>query len=85
MVVSNIVNSVTGLMGFLLPMSGHEKQFRSLVCFFSPMIICLELIVIPIYGVLGAAIVASSMAIIFGGILTYKAYTLLNIRIFSFN
>jgi hypothetical protein len=41
--------------------------------------------VIPIYGVLGAAIVASSMAIIFGGILTYKAYTLLNIRIFSFN
>jgi O-antigen/teichoic acid export membrane protein len=56
MAVGQFINVATGTVFDLLVMSGHEKDFRRVTFFSGPLTIILCLILIPIYGVTGAAV-----------------------------
>lgn len=54
--VGQFVNVATGSVGFLLNMSGHEKDMRNVVFLSGPVAVILCVVLIPLYGVTGAAI-----------------------------
>lgn len=54
--VGQFVNVATGSVGYLLIMTGHEKQFKNNVMITSTITVLLYLLFIPVFGVLGAAI-----------------------------
>jgi O-antigen/teichoic acid export membrane protein len=56
MAVGQLINVVTGSVGFLLSMSGHERDFRRVTFFAGPLTIILSYVLIQQYGVLGAAV-----------------------------
>ena len=56
MAVGQFINVMTGSVGYLLNMSGHEKDFRRVTFFSGPLTVILSFIFIDQYGVLGAAI-----------------------------
>ncbi len=56
MAVGQFICVSTGSVRYLLGMTGHEKDFRRVTFFSGPFTIILNLILIPFYGVLGAAI-----------------------------
>jgi len=59
------INVVTGSVGFLLTMTGHEKSFLSANAWAVALCLVLSIILIPIYSGLGAAVAAAlSMATI---------------------
>lgn len=62
LVVGQFVNVATGSVGYLLNMTGHEKDMRNVVLFSGPLAISMGLILTPIYGATGAA-VATSLAV----------------------
>lgn len=55
-VVGQFVNVVTGSVGYLLNMTGHEKDMRNLVFFTGPLALVLGFILTPLYGATGAAL-----------------------------
>ena len=55
MAVGQFVNVATGSVGYLLNMSGHERDFRRVTFFAGPLAIVLSFILIPEYGAKGAA------------------------------
>ena len=54
--VGQFINVITGSVGFLLTMSGHERDMRNVVLFSGPLAIVLALVLTPLYGVTGAAV-----------------------------
>lgn len=60
--LGQFVNVMTGSVGYLLSMSGHEKDLRNVVFISGPMAIILALVLTPLYGVTGAA-VATAIAL----------------------
>jgi O-antigen/teichoic acid export membrane protein len=60
--LGQFINVLTGSVGFLLSMSGHEKDLRNAVLFSGPIAIIICLLLVPIYGVVGSA-VATALAI----------------------
>ncbi|MEY8198277.1 MAG: oligosaccharide flippase family protein [Colwellia sp.] len=56
MAVGQFINVATGSVGYLLTMSGHEKDFRRVTFFAGPLTVILSYFLIMEYGVLGAAI-----------------------------
>jgi O-antigen/teichoic acid export membrane protein len=62
LVIGQFVNVVTGSVGYLLNMTGHEKDMRNVVLLSGPLAVISGLILTPVYGVLGAAI-ATSLAV----------------------
>lgn len=54
--IGQLINVMTGSVGYLLTMSGHEKDMRNIILISTPSSIILALILIPIYGIVGAAI-----------------------------
>ncbi len=56
MAIGQFINVATGSVGYLLTMSGHEKDFRRVTFFSGPLTIILSFALINEYGVLGAAI-----------------------------
>jgi O-antigen/teichoic acid export membrane protein len=62
LVLGQFINVVTGSVGFLLNMTGHEKDMRNVVFLSGPLAIVLCGILIPLYGVTGGA-VATSIAL----------------------
>lgn len=77
LVVGQFVNAVTGPVGHSLLMTGEENFYAKII--FPIMIInlSLQLLVIPLYGVFGAAIVTTTTVIVFNCSLlfaTYKKY-----------
>lgn len=55
LLVGQFINALTGSVGYLLMMSGHEKDFRNTTVLFGIIGLLLSLCVIPRYGVTGAA------------------------------
>ena len=55
-VIGQFVNVVTGSVGYLLNMTGNEKDMRNLVFFSGPLALVLGFILTPIYGATGAAL-----------------------------
>ncbi|MFT5813596.1 MAG: O-antigen/teichoic acid export membrane protein [Psychroserpens sp.] len=60
--LGQFVNVMTGSVGYLLSMSGHEKDLRNMALIIGPFAILLSLILIPLYGAIGSAI-ATALAV----------------------
>ena len=60
--IGQFVNVMTGSVGYLLSMSGHERDLRNVVFISGPMAIVLALVLTPLYGITGAA-VATAIAL----------------------
>ena len=54
--LGQFVNVVTGSVGFLLMMSGHESVMRNIIAFTATINVCCNAVLIPTMGLLGAAI-----------------------------
>lgn len=54
--VGQFVNVATGSVGFLLSMSGHEKDLRNTVLVSGPVAIGLAVVLTPTFGVIGGAL-----------------------------
>jgi O-antigen/teichoic acid export membrane protein len=57
--LGQVVNSFTGSVGFLLAMTGNERSVRNSAIMGASVLIVLAVILIPFYGMTGAAIAAS--------------------------
>jgi O-antigen/teichoic acid export membrane protein len=62
--IGNFINSITGSIGILLQMSGHQKQYNKIITTTAIGSIVLNFILIPKVGILGAAISSSAAKII---------------------
>lgn len=62
LIIGQFINVITGSVGYLLNMTGHEKDMRNVVLFAGPLALGLGLALTPIYGATGAA-VATSIAL----------------------
>jgi O-antigen/teichoic acid export membrane protein len=56
LIIGQFINVITGSVGFLLNMTGHEKDMRNVVFFSGPLALGLGLFLTPLYGSTGAAI-----------------------------
>ena len=54
--IGQFISVMSGSVGFLLTMSGHERDMRNVVLFSGPLAMVLALVLIPLYGVTGAAV-----------------------------
>ncbi|MBZ2168425.1 oligosaccharide flippase family protein [Marinobacter sp. F4216] len=54
--VGQFVNVLTGSVGYLLSMSGHERDLRNTLLVVAPVSVVVTFILVPIYGALGAAL-----------------------------
>lgn len=62
--IGNFINSISGSIGILLQMSGHQKEYNKIITSTAIGSIALNFILIPKFGLLGAAISSSSAKII---------------------
>jgi len=62
--IGNFVSSISGSIGILLQMSGHQKQYNNIITSTAISSIALNFVLIPKYGLLGAAITSSIAKII---------------------
>lgn len=60
MAVGQFINVATGSVGFLLNMSGHERDYRRITMFAGPLTIILSYCFIVQWGVVGAAIATAA-------------------------
>ncbi len=61
--LAQFVNAVTGSVGSLLMMTGHERDMRNIVLMSGPSAVGFALVLTPLFGVTGAAI-ASALGIV---------------------
>lgn len=84
LILGQTVNILTGSVGYLLSMSGHEKDLRNSVLISAPLAVILCFILTPTFGVTGAAI-ATAIAFTFQSLLpAYWVYRRLGINILQF-
>ncbi|WP_406828067.1 oligosaccharide flippase family protein [Microbulbifer sp. ARAS458-1] len=62
LVIGQFVNVLTGSVGYLLTMSGHEKDFRNTVLISGPVAVGLAFALTPVWGATGSA-VATAVAV----------------------
>lgn len=62
--IGNFINSITGSIGILLQMSGHQKQYNNIITSTAIGSVILNFILVPHYGLVGAAISSSAAKII---------------------
>jgi len=67
LVIGQFINSASGSVGYFLDMTGHQKAFRNIVFLSAILNIGLNLLLIPVYGIYGAAF-ASMISISFWNI-----------------
>ncbi|GAB4347694.1 MAG: oligosaccharide flippase family protein [Candidatus Abyssubacteria bacterium] len=68
--IGQFVNVATGSVGYLLIMSGHERLMRNILIVAASMCILLDLLLIPLWGSLGAAI-ATAVSLAFQNVCAY--------------
>jgi O-antigen/teichoic acid export membrane protein len=73
----SLVNALTGSVGVLLQMTGRQKEYNYIVITAAGINIALNIILIPAYGIIGAAIASASSIIlqnIAAAFYVYKVY-----------
>lgn len=80
--IGQVFNVLTGSVGFILMMTGHEKIMRNIVLFTLFVSIILNIFMINTYGSLGAAITICVCMFIQNGLMSWAVYKSLGIRIF---
>lgn len=63
-VLGQFVNSVAGPVGLLLTMTGHEKDFSKIMILTTVINLMLNLLLVPPYGIMGAAVASTSSLIL---------------------
>ncbi len=79
-VVGQVSNSLTGSVGYVLIMTGHEKDIRNLSVVSTILLIAFCTMLIPLYGALGAAIASGVAFLIRNVLLVIYAYRRLGIN-----
>lgn len=82
--IGNFFSSITGSVGILLQMTGHQKPYNTIILFAAFTSITLNIILVPRFGISGAAIASASAKIIqnlAGSIYVYKKFGFLSIYI----
>jgi O-antigen/teichoic acid export membrane protein len=64
LIVGHFFNVISGSVGFILIMSGNERDMRSITLFCGSFTIFLSFLLIPFYGAIGAAISTASSLIL---------------------
>lgn len=64
LIMAQLVNAVTGSVGLFLSMTGHQKILRNIIVATMMIGLVLNYLIIPVYGVYGAAIVSLLSSII---------------------
>lgn len=77
--IGNFINSITGSIGILLQMTGHQKQYNKIITSTAIGSIILNFILVPQFGLVGAAISSSSAKIIQNLLSVFYAKKELNI------
>jgi O-antigen/teichoic acid export membrane protein len=54
--VGQVVNSISGSVGVILQMTGHQKVYQNIVLIALILNLILNLLLVPLYGTIGAAI-----------------------------
>jgi len=75
---------VTGAVGYLLTMSGHENVMRNIMVFCSIFLIGLNLLLIPRYGAVGAAAATSVTLVLQNVIIAIMVWKIIGIVAFPF-
>lgn len=60
LIVGQFINLCTGSVGFLLNMTGYEKDMRNIIFFAGSLCLMLNLTLIPFYGIVGAAVATAT-------------------------
>jgi len=82
--LGEFVNAVTGSVGFLLIMTGHEKLMRNNALFAGILKIVLQITLIPLFGFVGAAlaaVISSSVRNLTAVVLVYWKLSIITIPI----
>lgn len=80
--IGNFISSITGSVGILLQMTGHQRQYNKIILFAAITSILMNFILVPMIGITGAAIASATAKIIqnLGGtIYVYKKFGFLSI------
>ena len=56
LVIGQFINVLTGSVGYLLSMSGHERDLRNTLLIVAPVSVVITFILVPLYGAVGAAL-----------------------------
>lgn len=54
--IGQFINVLTGSVGYLLTMSGHERDLRNTLLIVAPISVVITFILVPLYGAFGAAL-----------------------------
>lgn len=60
LVVGNFINAWTGSVGILLQMTGYHQQYNRIILYASALCVIMNLVLVPLLGILGAAISSSA-------------------------
>jgi len=75
--IGNFVNSITGSIGILLQMTGRQNKYNQIILSAAILSVILNIILIPRYGILGAAIASTTAKILQNSIsVIYAKYDL---------
>ena len=80
--VGNFINSITGSVGILLQMTGHQKPYNIIILYAAATSIVLNIILVPRIGITGAAIASATAKIVqnlASSIYVYKKFGFLSI------
>jgi len=79
LLVGQLVNSVVGPVGFLLKMTGHEREIVRAMVLGAVMNVCLSLLLIPAHGILGAAVAEATSMATWSALLWWRARQVLGV------
>lgn len=84
LLTGQMVNSAAGSVGILLNMTGHERDTVHAIAVGSIINISLNLLLIPLWGILGAAIATATSMAVWNALLFWKVRTKLGISSLAF-
>jgi O-antigen/teichoic acid export membrane protein len=80
--VGQFINVAMGSFVMLLVMSGREREYRNVLMVSTLVVLTLNVVLIPKYGAIGAAIATTSAIVVQNILFGYYVRTKLGIRIF---
>jgi len=82
--LGQFLNVATGSVGYLLSMTGHEKQLRNNSFFAAMITLCLGIMLIPLFGILGASVTTACAVAAFNLLSSWQVKRTLGINTLLF-
>ena len=80
--IAQFINAFTGSVGYILQMTGYQKYYQNVIFLGTIINIVLNYILIPIWGIAGAAIASATSMFFWNLLFTLKVKKILNNYIF---